>query len=332
MPTPPAGGRPRIVVTLGDPSGIGPELVVKLLADRANRAKADVLVLASEAEIATAATEAGVAVPLAERPGPDAVCAVGSEYADRPVERGAPTTAGGMRVKSDLLAAIAMYRRGEVDGIMFAPLNKAALHQAGMDAEDELRWLADELGYTGTVSELNFVPGLTTSRVTSHIPFKDVAAHINAHAVYEAIRILDRTIRDSGMERPRLAVCALNPHAGENGQFGDEESVRIAPAVHLAAADGVDVAGPFPADTVFVRARDGEFDGVVTMYHDQGQIAMKLLGFYEGVTVQGGLPVPIATPAHGTAYGIVGKGIANTGPIQKAFDLIVSIAARGRQR
>ncbi|WP_309080679.1 4-hydroxythreonine-4-phosphate dehydrogenase PdxA [Zhihengliuella sp.] len=320
--------RPRIALTMGDPSGIGPELAVKLLAEPANLARADVLVLASRAEVEAAAAEAGVVVPLAAAPDPEHATPVGSDLQDRAVPRGQVSKEAGERVKADLLKALAMYKAGEVDGIMFTPLNKTALHLAGMNEEDELRWFAMELGYEGTTSELNFVPGLTTSRVTSHVALKDVAPKINERSVLEAIRLLHSVIRDSGVEAPRLAVCALNPHAGENGQFGREEIDHIAPGVQLAQQEGIDASGPFPCDTIFIKARDGEYDGVVTMYHDQGQIAMKLMGFDQGVTVQGGLPVPIATPAHGTAYEIVGQGIAHTGPTQRAFDIITALGQR----
>lgn len=320
--------RPRIALTIGDPSGIGPELVAKLLSDTQNLAKADVYLLASVEEIEQAAKEAKVSVSISEQPSESSFAVVGSELANLPVERGVASLAGGQRAKSDLLTALAMYKRGEVDAIMFAPLNKSALHQAGMHEEDELRWFAKELDHAGTTSELNLANGLTTSRVTSHVSIKEVADLINARSVYEAINLLDGVIKGSGITDPRIAVCALNPHAGENGQFGREEIDHIAPGIEIAQNRGINVSGPYPCDTLFIAARDGDFDGVVTMYHDQGQIAMKLMGFDQGVTVQGGLPVPIGTPAHGTAYGIVGQGIAKIGPTQNAFDIVVSLGRR----
>jgi len=322
----PTTRRPRLAVTIGDPSGIGPELVAKLLADENNRAAADLVVLATEQEIRDAAALSGVHVPVGSGAGPDAVRVVGSEHSGSTVEPGVVSVAGGRRALADLGAALRLHQDGEVDAILFAPLNKAALGQAGMDAHDELRWFADQLGYTGTTSELNLVPGLTTSRVTSHIPVSEVAQHISAGSVAEATRLLHGVLLAQGLPAPRIAVCALNPHAGEGGKFGREEIDHIRPGVELLRSEGIDANGPFPCDTLFIKARRGEYDGVVTMYHDQGQIAMKLMGFEEGVTVQGGLPVPIATPAHGTAYEIVGKGIANTGPMQRAFDVAVSLA------
>jgi 4-hydroxythreonine-4-phosphate dehydrogenase len=126
---------------------------------------------------------------------------------------------------------------------------------------------------------------------------------------------------------PRLAVAALNPHGGEGGLFGREEIDAIAPAIQQARLDGIDAQGPFPADTIFLRARAGTFDAVVSMYHDQGQIAMKLMGFERGVTVQGGLPIPITTPAHGTAFDIAGRGVANPEALRQAFLLACRMAA-----
>jgi 4-hydroxythreonine-4-phosphate dehydrogenase len=142
--------------------------------------------------------------------------------------------------------------------------------------------------------------------------------------VAEAIALLHDGLCRAGVTTPRIGVCGLNPHNGDNGSFGREEIDVIAPGIALAAARGHAAAGPYPADTIFVRAKNGAFDGVVTMYHDQGQIAMKLMGFERGVTVHGGLPVPITTPAHGTAYDIAGRGIASPQALANAL----AIAAR----
>lgn len=322
--------KPKLALTLGDLSGIGPELAMKLCADAANREKAEIYLLASEGEVKNYSAEVGVEFPISTEPEDGKVILVGSDLADEPVERGVCSIEGGNRVKKDLLQAIQMYKDGKIDSILFMSLNKTALHMAGMNEEDELRWFAMELGHDGFTSELNFIPGLTTSRVTSHCGIKDVAGRINARAVRDAINLLNKVVAGTGVESPRVAVCALNPHAGENGQFGREEIDHIAPGIELARMDGVDVEGPFPSDTTFVRAMKGDFDAVVTMYHDQGQIALKTIGFDQGVTVQGGLPVPIATPAHGTAYEIVGQNIASIGPSQRAFDIAIDLGAAYR--
>ena len=320
---------PRIAMTFGDFSGIGPELAVRLLADPKNLEAARISALVSPAELAAASAAAGVEVPVADEPTTGAVHLVGSDLQDVEVPLRETTLEAGTRVIRDLEKALAMFQAGEADAIMFLPLNKTSLHLAGMHEEDELRWFAKQLGHTGFTSEVNVIPGLITSRVTSHIPISEVAAHISAGRVRQAIGLLRDVVAGSGVEAPRLAVAALNPHAGENGQFGREEIDHIRPGVELAReVDGIDVEGPFPSDTLFIKARDGQYDGVVTMYHDQGQIAMKLIGFSDGVTVQGGLPVPVTTPAHGTAYEIVGKNLASIGPSQRAFDIAVGL---GRQ-
>jgi 4-hydroxythreonine-4-phosphate dehydrogenase len=137
--------------------------------------------------------------------------------------------------------------------------------------------------------------------------------------VLQATRLADRTLRAAGNAHPRIAVAGLNPHAGDGGVFGREEIEVIAPAVERARAEQIAAAGPYPADTVFVRARGGEFDAVVTMYHDQGQIAMKLMGFERGITILAGLPVPITTPAHGSAFDIAGKGAARVDALREAY-------------
>ena len=147
-----------------------------------------------------------------------------------------------------------------------------------------------------------------------------------------ALELTWAALRDAGFDPPRIAVAALNPHAGDGGNFGREEIDVIAPAVAKARARGLPADGPFPADTVFVRAKRGDYDAVLTMYHDQGQIAMKLMGFDRGVTVLGGFPFPICTPAHGTAYDIAGRGIANTGATIAAVKLAASMALRARAR
>jgi 4-hydroxythreonine-4-phosphate dehydrogenase len=222
---------------------------------------------------------------------------------------------------------------GAADALCFAPLNKGALRAGGMHQEDELRWFAELLQYSGICGELNVLEKLWTARVTSHVPLKEVSELLAPHKVADAIGMIHGALQASGKASPRIAVCGLNPHNGDNGNYGDEEGRIIEPGVRLAAERGFHADGPFPADTAFVRAirSEGGYDGVVTMYHDQGQIAMKLMGFERGVTVHGGLPIPITTPAHGTAYDIAGAGKANPGAMFNAFDLACRMGASQRQ-
>lgn len=320
--------RPRIALVMGDPAGVGPELAAKLLARPSTLADAEVYVLADAAELADAARTAGVEVPLSAEPTPGFAVLLDDNSAPAGAIPAQQVSAeAGARVMHQLTRALDLANDGKIDAIVFTPLNKTSLKMAGMNHEDELRWFAQALGHTGVTSELNVLDGLTTARVTSHIPLSEVAGFIKAPAVTAAIQLLDETLKAGGNAAPRIGVCALNPHGGENGNFGREEIDEIGPGVVRATELGIDAQGPFPSDTIFAAKRH-EFDGIVTMYHDQGQIAMKLIGFDAGVTVQGGLPVAIATPAHGTAFDIVGKGIANTGATEHAFDLAVGIARR----
>jgi len=322
---------PRIALTLGDPAGVGPELAVKLLAKPETTQAAEVYVLADAAELEAAAQAAGVEIPLSDTPKPGFAVLLDDKSAPaEPIPAKQVSQAAGARTLHQLTRAVAMANAGEVEAILFTPLNKTSLKLGGMHEEDELRWFAKELNFDGTTSELNVLPGLWTARVTSHIPVSEVAERITAPNVTNAIRLLHSVLADSGLENPRLAVCALNPHAGENGNFGREEIEHIAPGIEDARNEGIDATGPFPSDTVFLAAKRGDFDGVVTMYHDQGQIAMKLIGFDRGVTIQGGLPIVIATPAHGTAFDIVGKNIANLGATEHAFELAVAVGSRIR--
>ncbi len=319
--------KPRIAVTFGDPAGVGPELAVKVLARPGALETADVYILADGSELRDAEALAGVKIPLSDEPtAGSAVLLDDHSLPETPIVARRVSVEAGKRAMHQLGRALVLANEGRIDAIVFAPLNKSSLKLAGMDHEDELRWFAQELGHTGVTSELNILEDLTTARVTSHIPLSEVAPNITAENVTAAIGLLDEVLRAT-IASPRIGVCALNPHGGENGNFGREEIDEIAPGVGAAQALGINARGPFPADTIFAAKRV-EFDGIVTMYHDQGQIAMKIFGFDRGVTVQGGLPITIATPAHGTAFDIVGRGIANPGATAHAFDLAVSITAR----
>ncbi|KAG6357406.1 hypothetical protein INS49_013283 [Diaporthe citri] len=325
--------RPRVAVTLGDPAGIGPEIIAKLLSNTKNTQNADIFLLADQSDLDGAIKAAGgVKVPLSPTAGPGGVQLLddmsASSFGTIPAEQA--SKAAGQRTIHQLRRAVELAQNGQVDAIVFAPLNKSSLKAAGMHEEDELRWFAKQLSFTGTTSEINICGELWTARVTSHVGIEKVAGLVTEEATLKAVELLHRLRWESGIETPRLAVCALNPHNGECGNFGRHEIDHIRPAVEAAKGEGIAVEGPFPCDTIFLR-RD-RYDGIVTMYHDQGQIAMKLLGFDGGVTVQGGLPVVIATPAHGTAFDIVGKNAASAVSTQNAFDVAVTMASRRLRR
>jgi 4-hydroxythreonine-4-phosphate dehydrogenase len=215
---------------------------------------------------------------------------------------------------------------GHADAVCFTPFNKQAMRLAHPPYDDEISFSLGVTGSEGPASEFNVLDRLWNARVTSHISLAEVAERITKARVLRAIKLTDQSMRVAGFEHPRIAVAALNPHAGDGGNFGREEIDSIGPAVEIARAEGVAAEGPFPADTVFLRAKSGAFDAVLTMYHDQGQIAMKLMGFDRGVTLLGGFPFPICTPAHGTAYEIAGKGVADIGATRAAVLLAAEMA------
>jgi 4-hydroxythreonine-4-phosphate dehydrogenase len=325
---------PTLGLVLGDRNGIGPEIAAKLLAEDAGKT-ARAVVIGDPHILARGCEIAGVELQTTTLNGPGeiatsngiAVLPHGNSSSD--FTPGQVSGAAGTECLDNLAFTAKLAGTGVLDGMVFAPLNKASLHAGGMQHEDETRYLQEVMGYGGAVGELNVMEGLWTSRVTSHVPLKDVAGYITGEAILEAVDLLHGAVQASGIEKPRLGLCALNPHAGDGGNFGREEIDVIAPAVAAAQGKGLDVSGPWPSDTVFIRARNGDFDGVVTMYHDQGQIAMKLMGFGSGVTVAGGLPVPVTTCAHGTAFDIAGQGVAGTGSIAAAWDLCARMAAAG---
>jgi 4-hydroxythreonine-4-phosphate dehydrogenase len=331
--------KPVVALTLGDPAGIGPELMARLLARADLVAQANVVLVGDPwlwAEGQRVAGQATATVPvntLAEvRARADAstpaFLAVDSVTPEK-VHLGQAEAAGGRSVLSVLDRCMDAARDRDIDAICFAPLNKFAMKQGGLKHEDELHHFAVHLGVTGYFCEFNTLDGLWTSRVSSHVPLKDVVNYLTAERIVDAAQLIYRSLQANGVAQPRVAVAGFNPHNGDGGTCGREEIEVIAPAVAELNALGVPAVGPFPADTIFLRARDGEFDAIVTMYHDQGQIAIKLMGFSQGVTVQGGLPIPITTPAHGTAYDIAGQGKANVDATANAFEMA---ARMGRAR
>ncbi len=338
-PMTPSSLRPRIAVLLGDPSGIGPEMAIKLLARQANLQQADVLLIADENVLASGQAvvrqrldlqRVASLAQLSFVAGRCSWLAYDGMQGRAPV-LGESNEVSGRASMQGLHLATEAVLAGQADAILFAPLNKHSLRLGGLQHEDELRYLQERFNVPGFVCEFNLTGALWTSRVTSHIPLKDVARHITGEGVCDAVRLIDQALRQAGITKPRIAVSGLNPHAGDGGSIGMEEIETIAPAVQRLQADGIDARGPFSPDTVFIGARRGDVDAVVSMYHDQGQIAMKLMGFEQGVTLHGGLPVPVATSASGSAFDIAGRGVAGIEGLQHAFDLCVRMAQPGRR-
>jgi 4-hydroxythreonine-4-phosphate dehydrogenase len=327
--------KPRIAVLPGDPAGVGPEMCAKLLARAANLEAVDVVLIGDPLVVAAGERVAGVKL---DRLVVDSIDALRFEpgritHVPTPVLKDDPPLAecsvpAGASVLASIELATQAAQKGIVQGIVFAPLNKHSLRVAGMQQEDELRFMQERFGIDGFTCEFNITGALWTSRVTSHVPLREVADLITQEAIADSVHLVHAALRRSGIDKPRIAVSGLNPHAGDGGSIGMEEIEVIAPAVKTLAASGLDVTGPWSPDTVFIAARRGDFDAVVSMYHDQGQIAMKLMGFEKGVTLHGGLPVPVTTSASGSAFDIAGKGIARIEGLQQAFDLCARMAAR----
>lgn len=321
--------QPVVAVTLGDPAGIGSELVARLLARNDLMSLANVVLVGDPWLWAEGQAIAGLQVPtqavssFAEVRGRADTTMPAFLTMDtvRPeqVVKAQAGAAGGASVLAVLDRCMDATLEGHIDAITFAPLNKHAMKLGGLQHEDELHHFAQHLGVKGNFCEFNTLNGLWTSRISSHVPLKDVPQYLDQQRIMDAASLIYKSLQLSGNANPRVAVAGFNPHNGDGGTCGREEIDIIAPAVAKLAAMGMPVLGPFPADTIFLKARDGELDAIVTMYHDQGQIAIKLMGFSQGVTVQGGLPIPITTPAHGTAFDIAGLGRANVDAIANAF-------------
>lgn len=327
---------PTIAVAMGDPAGISPELLAKLLADTDVTGAATIVMFGDRRILDGGARVAGVDLDIdtvtdetqvpASPTRPVLVDLKNLDPAE--VTPGEAALPGGRFATENFRRALLYAAAGKARGVVFTPFNKKAMRLAYPGYDDEIRFIADVLEDESPAREFNVLDELWNARVTSHIPLSAVAAAIDGDAILRNLALADACMRAAGFARPRIAVAALNPHAGDGGNFGREEIDIIAPAVQEGVRRGYAAEGPFPADTVFVRARRGDFDAVLTMYHDQGQIAMKLMGFDRGVTLVGGFAFPICTPAHGTAYDIVGKGVANPGATKQAMRLAIRMASR----
>ena len=326
-----------IALVQGDPAGIGPELLVKLLCEDGVRSAARLVVVGAPEIFARGEDHAGQVVDNIRHAGLEAEIGFESDevlhldltvdgIGEVPVSR--VSAAGGQSSMRGLHKALELARDRIVDGIVFMPFNKESMHLGGNDFADELGFARDFFRTGELASEFNVANGMWNGRVTSHVAMKDVPELLTADRIVQSIRLTDRTLRMAGYERPRIVVAAYNPHAGDGGLMGDEEIRVIRPAVERAQLEQISVVGPLPADTLWLKVRDGEYDAVVTMYHDQGQIAIKLLGFDRGVSVLAGLPVPLTTPAHGTAFDIAGKNRANPVPALNAFTMCVNMSGK----
>jgi 4-hydroxythreonine-4-phosphate dehydrogenase len=285
--------KPRIAITVGDPAGIGPEIAGKAAADPAVRAVCEPVIYETAVDVAM----------------------------------GQVSGEAGRAAYDTLVRAVADAREGRVDGIATAPVNKAAFAAAGLPWHGHTDLLGHLCG-APRVAMMFHAPMLKVVLATVHVALRDVPALITREHMTATIALTARELPRFGLATPRLAVAALNPHAGEGGLFGTEDDEVLAPAIADARAAGHDVRGPIPADTVFVRATRGEFDCVIACYHDQGLVPIKLLAFGSAVNVTLGLPIIRTSVDHGTAFDIAGQGVADPGSLVQAVRLAADLAAR----
>jgi 4-phospho-D-threonate 3-dehydrogenase / 4-phospho-D-erythronate 3-dehydrogenase len=321
---------PHVAVTMGDAAGIGPEIIVGALTG--DDPFPGVVVVGDAARLRRAAAVLGVEVEVeaVEAPGEPvsagAIACIDLDVIDEDLPFGELSAQAGEGAYLAVERAVALARAGDVDAICTAPLNKQALQLAGHRYPGHTELLAELTGVSDYAMMLT-TPSLRVIHVTTHIGLIDAIEAIAPPRVERVIRLGHATLRTGGIESPRIAVCGINPHAGENGLFGrGEEAEKIEPAVAAAVADGIDVQGPLPADTAFFRAVRGDFDLVVAMYHDQGHGPIKVLGLDEGVNVTVGLPVIRTSVDHGTAFDIAGQGIADPGSLRAALREAVRLA------
>ncbi len=319
----------RIAFLIGDPAGIGPEITARCLDEVSLEEGLSVLLVGDRKSFLRAQGITGTKLSFTDVT-LDSLSQADDRmlFLDVPVKGvdevpfGEVSSEAGASIYESLKVILDLVDRKEVQGFVFAPFNKEAMKKGGCPYTSELEMFKDHFNRPDVNGEINFLDPMWANRVTSHIAVKDIASYIKKDRILETIKFLDEQMARFGVKERNIAVAALNPHGGEKGLFGTEEIDEIGPAVEAARAAGVNASGPFPADTIFLRVQKGEYNAVVSMYHDQGQVATKLLGFDKGVTVHGGMPVAIATCAHGTAFDIAGTGKAGAGALVQALKVV----------
>jgi 4-hydroxythreonine-4-phosphate dehydrogenase len=337
---------PLLAVTMGDPAGIGPETIAGVWSSAEVHRLCRPFVVGHPVVMRRAAALRGLLADIVEidapeeaRPAADVLpCLRATRDDAADVPPGVIDPRGGQAAYDALLSAAALALAGRIDGIVTAPLHKAALWRAGHHYPGHTELLAELCGtadvammlYLGPDEGIRGTAGLGVAHVTLHTALRRVWDGLSVEAIVAKTRLAADVMRAMKGTQPRVGICALNPHAGEEGLFGDEEQTIIAPAVAAAAAEGYDVQGPLPADTLLVKARDGLFDAVVAMYHDQGHIALKLLGMHRAVNITLGLPIVRTSVAHGTAFDLAWRGQAETSSMVEAIRVAARLTALRR--
>jgi 4-hydroxy-L-threonine phosphate dehydrogenase PdxA len=321
---------PVIGILLGDATGIGPEIVSRLFETDELLNYCRPIIIGDRRIMEWGNRITRTAFPILEIETPSQAKWEGpipfidqKNLAPSEITLGQISATAGRVTGEMLIYASELCKKGELAGYTFAPYHKAAMEYGGYPINNVF---ARYVSRDKLFDELNVIGNLWTSRVTSHIPFKQISEKLSVKRIKAVIGLTYETLKKAGFDNPRVAVAALNPHCGEDGLCGKEEIEIIGPAVEEAKSEGIPVSGPYSADTLFVSAVNGQFDGIVTMYHDQGQIALKLLNFEKAVTALGGLPYTVTTPSHGTAFDIAGKGIANSEGMKQAVIIAAKMA------
>ena len=327
---------PPLALSLGDPAGVGPELACAAWLERRVAGLGAFFVVGSIAVLARAAQARGLSVPLLAIDGPDAASAcfadvlpvldiAGLEYTP-----GAPNKAGAELAFQSLEIATGLVRGGAASALVTAPVAKAELAAVGFTHPGQTEYVAERCGVSARNAVMMLAgPSLRVMPITVHVALAEVPGLLSIELIRNRVAIAAAAlVRDFGIERPRIAIAGLNPHAGEGGRFGREEIDIIAPAVALLQAEGIDVVGPFPADGMFHAEARARYDLAVCLYHDQALIPLKALDFDHGVNVTLGLPIVRTSPDHGTAFSIAGTGQARVGPTLAAIRMAGECAAR----
>jgi len=320
----------NIAILLGDPSGIGPELVSKLLSENITN-KANIVVIGEKKVLESGDKITNFSNNLKIVNDFDEINFQNGNKFFLDITKGKNhdyklsecSKEAGESVLSALNLALELAQESKIHAINFAPFNKTSLKLGGNKYSDELHLMAKKLNVDNFFCEFNVIDNFWTARVTSHIPIKEVSSHIKKENILKPIKLINEAMKLNGIKSPRVAVQALNPHA----EFGTEEKDEIIPAIEESKKIGINADGPLPCDTSFITAyKNKNHDCIVGMYHDALQSGLKAFGFDRGVTVQGGLPLPITTPAHGTAFDIAGKNQANLEPTLNSFKIALTMA------
>ena len=333
--------RPRIALTMGDPAGVGPELCLKATAKMASRIKA------GELDLVTIGTQASIdqardrLIAKGQRRYAPLIDVIEATPSEGKVKFGQTSAEAGRQAFRAIETAIGLALKGEIDAIATAPISKEAINAAGFHYAGHTEILADLTKSKGSVLMLVH-DRLRVSHVSAHVPLAKATSLVTPERLTFVIDLTYDALKRLGFKKPKLGIAAVNPHAGEGGMFGREDIDIVTPVIEKYRAQGMDITGPVPGDTVFVKALGGQFDGVVAMFHDQGHVAVKLLGFkidrktgkwvgLSGVNITLGLPIIRTSVDHGTAFDIAGKGIANPQSMMEAIDLAMKLSVDRRK-